>query len=47
MKKITEELLRDAFIDLIDNGWVPRIGSEHYVVHSDGNGESVKQSHKL
>jgi len=42
MKEITEELLKDAFIDLIDNGWVPRIGSEHYVVHSDGNGESGK-----
>ena len=42
MKEITEELLKDAFIDLIDNGWVSRIGSEHYVVHSDGNGESGK-----
>jgi len=42
MKKITEELLRDAFIDLTDNGWITRIGSEHYVVHSDGNGESGK-----
>jgi hypothetical protein len=42
MKKITEELLRDAFIDLTDNGWITRIGSEHYVVHSDGEGESGK-----
>ena len=48
MKKITEELLRDAFIDLTDNGWITRIGSEHYVVHSDGEGESGKTiSHAL
>lgn len=42
MIKITEELLRDAFIDLIDNGWIIRVGSDHYVIHNNGNGESGK-----
>jgi len=40
MKKITEELLKDAFIDLIDNGWLLRLNKTIYVVHKDGNGES-------
>ena len=42
MKKITEELLRQAFIDLVDEGWILRVGSEHYVVHTEGSGESGK-----
>lgn len=42
MKNITEQLLKDAFIDLVDDGWILRIGSEHYVVHTEGNGESGK-----
>jgi predicted RNA binding protein with dsRBD fold (UPF0201 family) len=42
MKNITEQLLKDAFIDLVDDGWIPRIGGEHYVVHTEGNGESGK-----
>ena len=40
--KITDELLRDAFIDLVDNDWILRIGGSHYVVHYQGNGESGK-----
>ena len=42
MKEITEELLKDTFIDLVDNGWFLRIGSTNYVVHKDGSGESGK-----
>jgi hypothetical protein len=42
MKNITEQLLKDAFIDLVDDGWILRIGGEHYVVHTEGNGESGK-----
>ena len=42
MKEITEELLKDAFIDLVDNDWILRIGGSHYVVHYQGNGESGK-----
>jgi len=42
MKKITEELLKDAFIDLIDNGWLLRLNPITYVVHKDGSGESGK-----
>jgi len=41
MKKITEELLKDAFIDLVDNGWIPSIGSEYYTIHS-GGGEDLE-----
>ena len=42
MKDITEDLLKDAFIDLVDNDWILRIGGSHYVVHYQGNGESGK-----
>lgn len=42
MKEVTEDLIKDAFIDVVDNGWIPRIGGSNYVVHHQGNGESGK-----
>lgn len=39
MKEITEQSLKDNFIDLIDDGWIVRLGEVHFIVNNEDNHE--------